>query len=140
MLNRTDKLVAVASLVGVATLGFGLAGNALLFSFGVSLLIVFGYGVAYGANVTRPAIAVTLLIVLAGFWALFAGALTSHRPDEPLVLILGLPIGTAFFVFGLWPLGLIPSILHVVMFNRFILPKRNVEKLVERFGRWSPDQ
>ena len=140
MSNRTDKLVAVAALVGVVTLGFGLAGNALLFSFGVSLLIVFGYGVAYGANATRPAIAVTLLIVLAGFWALFAGALSSHRPDEPLVLVLGLPVGTAFFVFGLWPLGLIPSILHVVMFNRFILPKRNVEKLVERFGRWSPDE
>ncbi len=140
MLNRTDKLVAVAGLVGVVTLGFGLAGNALLFSFGVSLLIVFGYGVAYGANAARPAIAVTLLIVLGGFWALFAGALASHRPDKPLVLVLGLPIGTAFFVFGLWPLGLIPSILHVVMFDRFILPKRNVEKLVERFGRWEPDQ
>ena len=140
MSNRTDQLAAAAALVGVATLAFGLAGNALLFSFGVSALIVFGYAVAYGANAIRPQIAVTLLIVLAGFWILFAGALSSHRPDEPLDLVLGLPVGAAFFVFGLWPLGLIPSILHVVMFNRYILPKRNVEKLVERFGRWTPDR
>ena len=140
MSNRIDKLVAAAALVGVVTLGFGLAGNALLFSYGVSVLIVFGYGVAYGVNATRPPIAVPLLVVLAGFWALFAGALSSHRPEEPLELVLGLSVGTAFFVFGLWPLGLIPTFLHVVMFNRFILPKRNVEKLVERFGRWEPDR
>ena len=140
MSNQTDKLVAAAAVVGVVTLAFGLAGHALLFSYGVSVLIVFGYAVAYGADATRLRIAVPLAVVLIGFFALFAGALSSHRPDEPLELVLGLPVGTAFFVFGLWPLGLIPTFLHVVMFKRFILPKRTVDKLVERFGRWSPDQ
>ena len=139
MLNRTDRLVVTGSLIGLLTLGLGLAGEAFLFSVGVSILICFALVAPYGSHASHPKVAIPLFVTLLGLWMLFAGAFQSHRPDEPLQLVLGLPIGSFFFLFGIWPLGLLPPILLTILFKRFILPKKNVKDLVTRFGRWNPN-
>ena len=140
MWNRDDKLLATASICGLVTLGMGLTGKAFLFSLGITLLICFGFAASYGSHATHLRIAIPLIITLISFWGLFAGIFQNHKPDDPVKLVLGLPVGSSLLVFGMWPLGLLPTALLTILFKRSILPCESVEKLVARFGRWDPDR
>lgn len=140
MFTSTDRLITLIFISSAAALTFALLNYFVAFSFAVSVLIILNFFLAYGREVRRKPILATLIIVLLALCVLFAGAATTHRPQEELKLIGGLPIGTAFFVYGIWPLGAVLCFLHILVFERSILPKRKVEKLIERFGRSEPER
>ena len=100
----------------------------------VAVLITLEFSLGYGAQARHTKVFITLGATFAALCILLTGAAWTHNPGEPLKLVGGFPIGTAFFVYGIWPLSVIPCILHTLSFDRLILPADKVKKLLEEFG------
>ena len=129
-----DRVVLVASIASLLAIGLVFANLWLLFGLVVAVLIILEFALGYGAQAKRPAIVITLAATLAALCLLLTGAAWTHNPGEPLRLVGGFPIGTAFFVYGIWPLGLALCLLHTLTFDRSILPEDKLQKLMEEFG------
>jgi len=99
------------------------------------LLIALTLSVGYGRERRRKPILHTVIAVFLGYFALFSALVWMHDPQSDLRLWLGFPTGTAFFIYGIWPFGIVASILHAVVFDRFVLPKDKLRKLLAEFGR-----
>ena len=133
-MNGNDRVVLAAWIASLLAIGLALANRWLLFGLVVAVLITLEFALGYGAQIKRTAVVITLAATFAALCLLLTGAAWTHKPDEPIKLVLGFPIGTAFFVYGLWPLSLVPCILHTLTFDRSILPAEKVQKLLEEFG------
>ena len=133
-MNGNDRVVLAACIASLLAIGLALANCWLLFGLVVAVLITLEFALGYGAQVNRTAVVITLAGTFAALCLLLTGAAWTHNPGEPIKLVLGFPIGTAFFVYGLWPLSLVPCILHTLTFDRSILPAEKVQKLLEEFG------
>ena len=133
-MNGNDRVVLAACIASVLAIGLFFANHWLLFGLAVAVLITLEFALGYGAQAKRPRIVITLAATFAALCILLTGAAWTHNPGEPLKLVGGFPIGTAFFVYGIWPLGAILCILHTLTFDRSILPADKVRKLLEEFG------
>ena len=133
-MNGNDRVVLAACIASLLAIGLVFANHWLLFGLVVAVLIILEFALGYGAQAKRPIIFITLAGTFAALCLLLTGAAWTHDPGEPLKLVGGFPIGTAFFVYGLWPLGLTLCILHTLTFDRLILPDDKVKKLLEEFG------
>ena len=133
-MNGNDRVVLAACIASLLAIGLAFANRWLLFGLVVAVLITLEFALGYGAEAKRPRIVITLAATFAALCLLLTGAAWTHNPGEPIKLVLGFPIGTAFFVYGLWPLSLVPCILHTLTFDRSILPAEKVQKLLEEFG------
>ena len=135
-MNRgIDRIVLVICLLSLLGVGFSLLNWWFWFGLVNWLLIALGLALGYGREGRRRPILFTLIAVLLGFTVLFIGLVWAHDPEGDLTLVFGFPAGTAFFVYGIWPFGIVAAILYAVVFDRFLLPKGKLERLLGEFGR-----
>ena len=76
---------------------------------------------------------------LAGIFVLFNGLILSitalEAPEGPPRLWLGLPAPTALLVYGVWPLGILPSLLYAFRFRDSVLPEDRLERFLAEHSR-----
>lgn len=135
MKHANDRIVAAICLLSLLGAGFSLLNWWFWFGIVNWLLVALGLALGYGRESRRGPILFTLIAILLGFAALFTGMVWAHDPEGDLTLVLGFPAGTAFFIYGIWPLGIVAAILYAVVFDRFVLPKDKLERLLAEFGR-----
>jgi len=133
--DYTDRIVLTVCLLSV--LGVGLSLLDQWFWFGVVnwLLITAGLGLGYGRQSRHKPVLLGLMAILLGYTLLFVALVWSHNPQGSLRLVLGFPAATALFIYGIWPFGVVASILYAVVFDRFVLSKDKLEKVLAELSR-----
>jgi hypothetical protein len=58
-----------------------------------------------------------------------------HNPAGGPDTILGFPAGAALLIYGIWPLGVAPTILVTAVFESRVLPPDRVARLLAEHGR-----
>jgi hypothetical protein len=99
------------------------------------LMLLLGVAIGYGPQFRRKTILVTLSAVFLLYTACLLGISWTYRPDAGLVLFGGLPLPTAFFIYGIWPLGAALGLLYGLEFRRSILPQHKLDQFLAEFGR-----
>ncbi len=97
----------------------------------IYLCAAIGFGKGSIHKTIWPAL-VTML--LAGALLLSAILLTERSEGAP-ELVLGVPVATAFLIYGIWPLGIFLGVLYFKVFDRHVLPRRKLEAFLSEFGR-----
>ena len=69
------------------------------------LILLLGVAIGYGPQFRRNSILAALSTVFLLYSACLLGIAWTYRPEAGLVLFGGLPVPTAFFIYGIWPLG-----------------------------------
>lgn len=90
--------------------------------------------VGWGEGLRGPAavgLAATGLLISAVIAAMFF----YDDPTGPGRQWLGLPRATALLVYGVWPLGILPGALYVLLFDRTVLPEDRLRAFLDRWGR-----
>lgn len=134
--DRTvDALVLTANLAAVVAVALALVNRWLWFGILVwSILFLFA-AIGYGAHSRRTSI----LSTLSGMFLLYSGFLIgiswTFEPGAPPPLFLGLPVPTAFLVYGIWPFGVILGLLYALEFQRSVLPEDRLQQFLAEFGR-----
>ena len=132
--QRPPRRAPVGSLT-VACLATALAGawgepTAL----GIAVLAVIMLILSLGWRGSRGA-AWALAGIFAVFAALFLAIVAFDDPDGPPRLLLGLPASTAVLVYGVWPLGVLPSLLYAYRFRDSVLPEDRLERFLAEHSR-----
>ena len=135
MRDNNDRAVLAIGFLSLAGLVLGLFNAWLLFGFVTWSIMVVTVAVGYGQGRSHRPIFRTLLGLLLLYWILYAGILwADHTEGEP-TLFGGLPLGTAFLVYGLWPIGFIWGLLYFLVFPRSVLPQDRLDIFLTEFGR-----
>jgi len=138
--NRLEnRLAAVLAALGLLTVGAGFVNALPTMAVGLISVLILSLALGWGAALgLRP-----VAIYLGGCLLLYAGlilamiALDDPTTAEP-VLWGGFPRATALLVFGLWPLGTLPTILYGLRFKRDILPEERLQSFLRRYSRHRP--
>jgi hypothetical protein len=73
--------------------------------------------------------------------ALLLGAiLLTEKTDGDPGLVLGVPLATAFLIYGIWPLGIFIGVLYFKVFDRYVLPRRKLDEFLAEYARREPDR
>jgi hypothetical protein len=101
----------------------------------VWIILVLAAAIGYGPQCRRS----TVLAALSGVFLLYTvfllGIARTYRPDAEVTLFLGLPVPTAFLLYGIWPCGLILGLLYALEFRRSVLPEDKLRQFLAEFGR-----
>ena len=106
--------------LSVVALLLGLLGWWSWFGVVVWLLIFLCTALGYGRDARRRPIRTVLLALLLVNLSLFIAMLLTDRTEGEPFLILGVPLSTAFLVYGIWPMGTLLGVLllgHVPPFG-----------------------
>jgi hypothetical protein len=139
MSHFTDRVVAVIAVCCALAIVLAFLRQWLLFGLSIWLLITMGLALGFGRATRHRSILATLAFILLAYVALLLGMAWLHDPTGAPDLVLGLPIGAALLVYGIWPLSLVPTVLVTVMFDRWVLRVDQVEALVAEFGQSQED-
>ena len=71
--------------------------------------------------------------------ALLAAIVWTYQSEGEPTLLLGFPVSTALLVYGIWPVGFIPGILYLLIFENSVLPRDKLQKFMAEFGRQEQD-
>jgi hypothetical protein len=134
--DRTvDGFVLAVSLAAVVALGLSLANQWLWFGILVWLILFFAAAIGYGPHSRRG----TIFLTLTGMFLLYSGFLLgiywTFEPNLPPPLFGGLPVPTAFLVYGIWPCGTLLGLLYGLEFRRSVLPEDRLQQFLTQFGR-----
>jgi hypothetical protein len=101
----------------------------------VWIILLLAAAIGYGPQCRRSSI----LAALSGVFLLYTGFLLgiarTYRPDAEAALFLGLPVPTAFLLYGIWPCGLLLGLLYALEFRRSVLPEDKLRQFLAEFGR-----
>lgn len=130
--DKTILAIGLLSLLGLVLFGF----NAwFLFGLITWSMMALAVAVGYGPEKKTKPVFYTLLGMTLVYWALFAGIAWAHGAEGEPALLLGLPLSTAFLVYGIWPVGTIWGVLYFFVFGRSVLPPKRLEEFTARFGQ-----
>jgi hypothetical protein len=130
-----NGLVLASSFAAAVALGLSLVNQWLWFGILVWLILFFFAAIGYGPHSRRG----TILSTLTGMFLLYSGFLIgivwTFDPSAEPPLFFGLPVPTAFLVYGIWPCGVILGLLYGVEFRRSVLPEDRLRQFLAEFGR-----
>ncbi len=112
----------------------------LLFGFVSPALLVSVLAVGFGRAGSRKVVLYTLVVVFFIYSALLAAIAWTYQSEGEPALFLGFPVSTALLVYGIWPLGFIPGILYLLIFETSVLRRERLEKFMSEFGREEQDR
>ncbi len=135
MSEARERIILLLAAISLVALAAALTGSAILFSTCVSLWIGFGFALAYVGHLRRLSVSLTLVATFVALTGLFAAAYLIHNAGSPLKIAFGLPLQTALFVWIIWPMGGVMAVLHVITFDKLLLPAQTVENIRAQFGR-----
>ena len=135
--NRAALAIGFLSLFGLLC---SLRDYWLLFGFVSLALLVSALGVGFGRQGRRKAVLYTLVAVFFIYSALLAAIVWTYQSEGEPTLLLGFPVSTALLVYGIWPLGFIPGILYLLIFETSVLRRQRLEKFMAEFGREEQDR
>ena len=135
-----NRLVPILALLCGALLALGWMGSWVWFGF-LSWLLIFlcaaiGFGDHAGSKAVWPAL---VAMLIAGALLLGAILLTEQTEGDPK-LVLGVPLATAFLVYGIWPLGVFVGVLYFKVFDRCVLPRHKLEAFLAEFQQRDSDR
>ncbi len=140
MSKTVNKLVPILGFLCVLLLASGWLGSWAWFGFLtwplIYLCAAIGFGDAAGRKPILPALVVMLV---AGALLLGAILLTEQSEGAPR-LILGVPLATAFLIYGIWPLGVFIGVLYFKVFDHCVLPRRKLDAFLAEFGQRESDR
>ena len=135
-----NRLVPILGLLCGVLLALGLLGSWAWFGFLTWPLIYLCAAIGFGDEAGRKAIWPALVIMpVAGALLLGAILLTEQSEGEP-GLILGVPLATAFLIYGIWPLGIFLGVLYFKAFDRYVLPRRKLDAFLSEYGQGESDR
>lgn len=134
MREGNDRIVLIIFFVGIFALPLSFLNSWFLFGLATWLLMVLSLAVGFGRASSRKPIFYTLAGLFLVYSLLLAVIAWTDRPESDLDLLFGLPIGTAFLVYGIWPLGVAPGVLYFLVFHRSVLPEEKLQKFLADFG------
>ena len=127
-------LALALALACVAAALAGWAGKPALL--GAATLAVITLSLAFG---WKRGMSAGVLWSLAGIFVLFSvliGAMAAlDDPAGEPRLWLGLPAPTALLVYGIWPLGILPSLLYALLFRNTVLPEDRLARFLATHSR-----
>ncbi len=135
--NRTALAIGFLSLLGLLC---SLLDYWLLFGFVSLALLVSALAVGFGRPGRRKAVLYTLVAVFFIYSALLAAIVWTYQSEGDPTLVLGFPVSTALLVYGIWPLGFIPGILYLLIFETSVLRREKLQKFMAEFGRTEQDR
>jgi len=139
-MNRLpDRLLATAALLCVVCLVCAFLNLWLLFGATAWLLITVELAFGLGRASRNRIIISGLTLIFLGYTALLLAMYWLHDAAGEPIMILGFPVGAALLVYGIWPLGILPSLLYAIIFDRWILPPDRLERFLDEFGRGRRD-
>lgn len=133
--RTVDALVLAVNLAAIAALALALANRWLGFGILVWLILFLFAAIGYGAHSRRAGILSTLSGMFLLYSAFLIGITWTFEPGSPPPLFLGLPVPTAFLVYGIWPFGVILGLLYALEFERSVLPEDRLQQFLTEFGR-----
>jgi len=139
MTDARERIIMLLAAVSLVALAAAFTNSAILYSTCVSVWIGLGFALAYARHLGRLTVSLVLVSTFAALTALFAAAALIHSSGSPLEIVLGLPLQTTLFVWVIWPLGGVMAVLHVITFDKMLLPPETVENIRAQFGS-SPEQ
>lgn len=129
-----SRLPALLALTLPLIAVFGWAGAPV--PLGISLLAALALALAIG---WRGALRRGVVLSIAGIFVVFAALMTAIALlEDPLGeprLWLGLPASTAVLVYGVWPLGVLPSLLYAARFRGLVLPEEKLRRFLAQHSR-----
>ena len=135
--NRTALAIGLLSLVGLLC---SLLDYWLLFGFVSLALLVSALAVGFGRHGRRKPVLYTLVGVFFIYSALLAAIVWTYQSEGEPTLLLGFPVSTALLVYGIWPLGFIPGILYLLIFETSVLRREKLQDFMAKFGREEQDR
>ena len=130
MSSAREKLIVAIAIISPFIVIGGLTESILLFSTTISIFIGVCFALGYAEHLGSWPISLTLLVVFGGMVGLWAAAIHLHDPEGPLTIVLGFPIQTMLFVWIIWPMGGLMAALHVLSFDKYLLPHESVERVL----------
>lgn len=135
MNDLRNRLVLILGPLCLLLLLLGCAGWKGWFGVGTLLLIFLCTALGFGASSARREVLPALLAMFAAGVVLMGAILLTDRTDGSPDLVLGVPVATAFLIYGIWPLGVFIGVLYFRVFDRLVLPRRKLDKFLSEFGR-----
>lgn len=135
MKNSTDRTVAAIALLCALCVVFSLFNRWILFGVTAWMVITLEFAFGLGRASSHRAAQSFLALVFLSYIVLFLGMHWLHDPSGEPIIVLGYPVGTALLIYGIWPLGMVPSLLYAAIFDRWILPPDRLERFLDEFGR-----
>ncbi len=135
--NRTALAIGFLSLFGLLC---SLLDYWLLFGFVSLALLVSALAVGFGRQGRRKPVLYTLAGMFFIYSALLAAIVWTYQSEGEPTLLLGFPVSTALLVYGIWPVGLIPGILYLLIFETSVLRREKLQKFMAEFGRTEEDR
>jgi len=130
MSGPREKIIVILTVLAPLTIAAGWTESVVLFSTLISVFLGFAFALGYAEHLGRWPIALTLLVVYGGLAGLWVAAEHFHDPDGPVRIVWGLPIQTMIFVWIIWPLGGAMGLLHAATFDKYLLPREAVDKVI----------
>jgi hypothetical protein len=134
--DRTAGRLALAwCCAALLAFPLALANQWLWFGILAWFILLLGVAIGYGPQFRRNTILATLSAVFVLYTACLLGISWTNHAEAGLVLFGGLPVPTAFFIYGIWPLGAVLGLLYGLEFRRSILPPDKLDQFLAEFGR-----
>ena len=135
MKDHAHRLVLAVALSSGLCVLFAFLNLWLCFGVTTSLLIALSLALGVGRDRGQRPVVVTIALIFLTYCGLIGGMAWLHDPAGEPRLVFGLPSGTAFLIYGIAPLGMLPSFLYPLAFDRWILPPERLDRFVAEFGR-----
>ncbi len=135
MNDLRNRLVLIVGPLCLLLLLLGCGGWHGWFGVATLLLIFLCAALGFGVSSARIEVWPALLAMLAAGVVLLGAILLTDRTDGSPDLILGVPVATAFLIYGIWPLGIFIGVLYFRVFDRLVLPRRKLDAFLSEFGR-----
>ena len=139
MSSTREKLIVALAVVSPCIVLGGLTESIVLFSSAISIFIGLCFALGYAEHLGHWPISLTLLVAFGGMAGLWAAAYHLHDPEGPVHIVLGFPIQTMLFVWIIWPMGGLMAVLHVLTFDKHLLPHKSVERVLALKGERAND-
>lgn len=135
MNDLRNRLVLILGPLCLLLLLLGCGGWQGWFGVMTLLLIFLCAALGFGDSSARTEVWAVLLAMLAAGVVLMGAILLTDRTDGSPDLVLGVPVATAFLIYGIWPLGIFIGVLYFRVFDRLVLPRRKLDAFLSEFGR-----
>jgi hypothetical protein len=133
--DYNDKAILAIGFLSLSAVVLVLFNLWYLFGFVIWSILVATVAVGYGRAKSHRPIIGTLIGTLLLYWLVYAGIVWAEQKEGDPILLGGLPLGTAFLFYGLWPMGFVWGILYLLVFPASVLPKDRLDDFLARFGR-----
>lgn len=116
-------------------LPLALANHWLWFGILVWVILLLAVAIGYGPACRRKGVLATLTFAFLFYTGCLLGIALTYRPGAELALFLGLPVPTAFLIYGIWPFGAVLGLLYALVFPSSVLPQDKLDQFLAEFGR-----